>query len=247
MNRAYLEKRFLFFLILLMIFNLGFPIAAFADTRYVSDVLVITLRTEPEKDAEAIVALRSDTPLEVLEETEDFLKVRTDSDQEGWVPKRYITSNIPKPMIITELGEKINRLELSLEAVEKNKIQLEKKLEDIQKNQHNSMGEYQSVIEQERKNAKQKNREYKEISEKYTKLLNQSQNVIQMSEKIATLEKENLQMRVSEKKNEETVKMIENEKKDLLRAGIIRWFLAGSGVLLVGMILGKLSRKKDYY
>jgi len=247
MNRACLEKRFLLFMIFLMIVTLGFPIAAFTDTRYVSDVLVIKLRNEPEKDSEAIRTLRSDTPLEVLEETEAYLKVRIDSGQEGWVTKRYITSNIPKPMIITELGEKINRLELSLETVEKNKIQLEQELGNIKRNQNTSLGQYQSVVEQERKDAQKKDKEYKEISQKYTKLVNQSQNVIQLSEKIEKLQKENLQMRVSGKKNKETIQRIENEKKDLLRAAIIRWFLAGSGVLLVGMILGKLSRKKDYY
>jgi SH3 domain protein len=247
MNRVYFEKLTFVFMIFSMIMIFTFPIAAKADTRYVSDVLVITLRAEPEKDSEVVRALRSDTPIEVLEETEEHLRVRTDANQEGWVVKRYITSNIPKPMIITELGEKINRLELSLETVEQTKNQLEKELEEIQNNQNNSIGEYKSAVELERKDAQKINKEYKVIFKKYNILLNQSQNVIQMSEKIKALENKNIKLRVSEKKNKQILLTLENDKKDLFRAAIIRWFLAGSGVLFVGMILGKLSRKKDYY
>jgi SH3 domain protein len=68
-----------------------------------------------------------------------------------------------------------------------------------------------------------------------------------MSAKIKELEEKIINLNGSEKNLKELAEKLKQEKKGLLRAGIIRWFLAGSGVLFVGIILGKLSRKKDYY
>jgi len=230
-----------------MILVSSFPIDASAETRYVSDILVITMRAEEDKDSAVIQTLRSNTPLEVLEETEEYLKVRTENNQEGWVNKRYITSSIPKSMMIAELGEKINRLELNLEAIKKEKKQLENVLEENRQNQGHSIGQYQSAIEQERRDAKKLNEEYKDISEKYNQLLNQSQNVTQMAQKIEKLENENSRLQNSETKNSKTIEKLKSEKNDLFQTGIIRWFMAGAAVLLVGILLGKISRKKDYY
>ncbi|MFH2065573.1 MAG: TIGR04211 family SH3 domain-containing protein [Pseudomonadota bacterium] len=247
MNRACMERTVIFFIFFSMILVSAFPIAVSAETRYVSDILVITMRAEEDKDSGVVQTLRSNTPLEVLEETEEYLKVRTENNQEGWVNKRYITSSIPKPMIIAELGEKINRLELNLEAIKKGKKQLENELEENRQNQGHSIGQYQSAIEQERRDAKKVNEEYKDISEKYNQLLNQSQNVTQMAQKIEKLENENSQLQDSEIKNSKTIEKLKSEKNDLFQTGIIRWFIAGAAVLLVGILLGKISRRKDYY
>lgn len=247
MNPVCLEKSIRVALITLLIFITVFPAAAAAETRYVSDLLLITMRTEPEKDAEVIETLRSDTPVEVLEEIEEFSKVRTESGSEGWVVSRYLTTNIPKAMIITELGEKINKLELSLETAVKDKEQLTNELEELRTQKNNKLGDYQSTIEQERKEALEISSEFKALSKKYNQLVNQSQNVIQLAEKIKKLENENIQLRVAKKDCGSTIQELEGDKKELFRRVIIRWFIAGGAVLLTGIILGRLSRKKDYY
>lgn len=247
MNRACSKRPMLLIMIFSMFLTIVFPMVAAAETRYVSDILVITMRADEDKDSAVVQTLRSNTPLEVLEETDDFLKVRTESNKEGWVNKRYTTANIPKPMIISELGEKISRLESNLEEMEKKNNQLESELESIRSNQDHSPGESQAAVEQARRDANKISEEYKEISEKYTKLLNQSKNVVQMSQKIEKLENENMQLQVTEKKNIETIAKMKNETNHLFRTGIIWWFVAGASVLLVGILLGKISRKKDYY
>ncbi len=247
MHRAYLGKPILFIILFLNILIAVFPAAASAETRYVSDVMLITLRKAPDNDSEVIQRLRSDVPLEVLEEAGDYAKVRTDSNQEGWVIKRYITPNIPKSRVITELGEKIKRLELSLETLEKEKNQLGIELEKIRSNPDNPSGAVQSTNEQERKDMERIVTEHQEISEKYNKLLNQSKNVTQLSQKLETLENENIQLRASGKKSNEVIRTMKTIKETFFQADMIRWFLAGSGVLLIGILLGKVSRKKEYY
>lgn len=247
MQRAYLGKPILFIILFFIILIAVFPAAASAETRYVSDVMMITLRKAPDNDSEMIQRLRSDAPLEVLEEVADFARVRTDSNQEGWVIKRYITPDIPKTTIITELEEKIKRLELSLETLEKEKNQLGIELEKIRRNPDNPSGAVQSTNEQERKDMEKIVTEHQEISEKYNKLLNQSKNVTQLSQKLETLENENIQLRAAGKKSNEVIRTMKTIKDTFFQADMIRWFIAGSGVLLIGILLGKVSRKKEYY
>jgi len=61
------------------------------------------------------------------------------------------------------------------------------------------------------------------------------------------LEKENIKLRASENKSREAIKIFEIIKDNFFQSDMIPWFLAGSGVLLVGILLGKASRKKEYY
>jgi len=243
--KAHIKFRFLIMIVLMafMVIEAG---NAQAETRYVSDLLVITLRSEPEKDSESIRTLRSNTPLEVLEEYGEYLKVKTEKDEEGWVIKRYITSNIPKPMIITELGERINKLEEQNEELVKIRENLEAEFNEIKKYQNGS-DEYKASIRKERKEAAKASRELNAMTRKYNALRDKSRNVIEMAEKNKKLEKKIIKLNTSEVKLKELSEKLKQEKKDLLRASIIKWFLAGGGVLFAGMILGKISRKKDYY
>ncbi|MDP1465893.1 SH3 domain-containing protein, partial [Klebsiella pneumoniae] len=56
---------------------LALPLAAAAETRYVSDQLVVTLRQQPADQAEVITTLRTDTPLEILADQGRYLLVQT--------------------------------------------------------------------------------------------------------------------------------------------------------------------------
>jgi len=84
--------------------------SAYADRRYVSDKLIVTLREAPRKDGMALRKLGTGTPVEVLEESGRYLRVRTEEGEEGWVGKQYISSEVPKPIVIAGLRKEIDRL-----------------------------------------------------------------------------------------------------------------------------------------
>ena len=83
--------RFLFISLILLISSMP-PLPAAADTRYVGDELVITLRQGKGTDYKIIRTLKSGTPFEVLEEGKSYLKVRTEDGVEGYVLRQYVTS-----------------------------------------------------------------------------------------------------------------------------------------------------------
>lgn len=65
---------------------------SFAQTLYVSDELVITVRTGPSTQNAIVRNLNSGDAVTVLEEADngDYVRVRTDSGEEGWALRRYL-------------------------------------------------------------------------------------------------------------------------------------------------------------
>jgi SH3 domain protein len=97
----------LFLLLILLSAQVG---TAQADRRYVSDMLIITLREAPDADSRVLRTLRTGAPVEVLEESGRYLRVQTEAGEEGWVPEQYIAAETPKVIIIAQLKDEINRL-----------------------------------------------------------------------------------------------------------------------------------------
>ncbi len=110
-----LKVVFLFALLILVWVPVG---SAYADRRYVSDRLIVTLREAPRKDGVALRKLGTGTPVEVLEESGRYLRVRTEEGEEGWVGKQYISSEVPKPIIIAGLRKEIGLLKARIKEFE---------------------------------------------------------------------------------------------------------------------------------
>ncbi len=81
-----------------------------AKTQYVSDELVINLREGKGNEYKIIKMLKRDTPLKILEEGDQYLRVRTEEGLEGWVLKQFVTSETPKTAVIAGLKEERDRL-----------------------------------------------------------------------------------------------------------------------------------------
>ena len=106
--------------ILVMLLSVAFIMSAsttsvFADTRYVSDRLIISVRDAQNPDAAVLGYIETATPVDILEEKEDFLKIRTEDGIEGWVRAQYIVSEKPKALIIENLKNEIRALNKEFE------------------------------------------------------------------------------------------------------------------------------------
>jgi SH3 domain protein len=211
-----------------------------AKTVYVSDELIITMREGKGNEYKIIESLKTGTPLEVIEESEKYLKVRTKSGSEGWVLKWYVNRKTPKPVVIAGLEKKVARLETAIAQYKKDKetaqgelktarSDLTKKIEDLKQNLSTSKGK-----------AEQTARELAVITKKYNDLFKESKDVVNLVKERDSLKEANSNLQTKAEQLQE-----ENEKLKLTQ--MIWWFVAGGGVFFVGWIVGKISRQKRFY
>lgn len=197
-----------------------------ADTRYVTDQLVLTVRADKTPGAEILTTLQTDAPVEVLAEENGYLKVRTADGVQGYVQAQYITKETPKPVIIDRLEGQIASLRQQLEKIRQSKGSTFAQVEALQ-------GE-KAALEAE----------LTEVREQLEAVRQRHQTLKQNSQQVLDIMAERDQLQSRNNKLVEEAATLREENEQLLRTGMIRWFLAGAGVLLAGWIMGKSSRKK---
>lgn len=212
-------------------------VSAYADTRYVSDTLVITMRTGAGDEYRIIKTLKTDTPVEVLEESGEYLKVRVKDGTEGWVLKQYISPDTPKPTIISRLRNEIDRLKSDI-------AKLDRERDALRKNLQSEKGQLTSTVKDLQKTLGEKNAEIKDltgqlndVTARYNRLLEDSKDVVNIVNERDMLTEENERL-ASEKD------VLQKKNTKLARTQMIYWFLAGGGVFFIGWIAGQFSRRK---
>ncbi|MBW1673960.1 MAG: TIGR04211 family SH3 domain-containing protein [Deltaproteobacteria bacterium] len=211
-----------------------------ADRRYVSDMLLITLRAGEGREYRVIKTLKTDTPVEVLEESEDYLRVRTDEGEEGWVAKQYITSEVPKSVVIGELKKETSKLNARIEELEKDQASLLEQFEITKQSHAVKVEELEKNASNRRKEASRLEIKLAQITEKHNTLIDQSKNVVDLISEHKRLQAKNVSLNTR-------VEHLQKENTDLRNTRRLQWFLAGGGVFFIGWIVGKVSRKKKYY
>lgn len=205
-----MRKSVFYFMIVMMILCLS-PSFVLAKTGYVSDRLILTFRQRPDNASSVIKTLKSDTPVTILEEKNEFYKIELESKETGWVEKNFIIFEMPKALIIDQLKKENDSL--------KNKISelnlLETNLKTIDDG---------SLSDKD---------------EKYNDLIKNAGNIQKIIQENQAYQKKNLDLL-------KKLEQLETKDEDLLKTGMIKWFMAGVGVLLLGWIIGTSvsSRKR---
>ncbi|MBA3013025.1 MAG: TIGR04211 family SH3 domain-containing protein [Proteobacteria bacterium] len=231
-------RQFLTGLWILALLILSVPGYSQARTGYVSDMLILTFREGPGTSYSILQTLKSNTALTIQEEDNGYYKVMLDSGETGWVDKQFVVFETPKAMIIQALEKEKKALESQLETLAQDHELLKSQMTDKTSRQT----EEAITMENHLKEALEKNRalaaQLKESQSQYSDLQAQSQNVLEIVEK-------NKELAETNKHLSDTLAQLENQTSHLFRTGMIKWFLAGVGVLLLGWIIGQsVSSKK---
>ena len=224
-----------FTLVLLASYVLVEPAAA--DTRYVGDQLIITMRQGKSNQHKILKTLTTGTPLEVLEEDESYLKVRTTDGIEGYVQRQYMSSNPPKTQRIEELEMLNSSLQKKISSLEETNSSLEMQLRTLQENYNQKFSTISAKSADMEQNLEQALNNEQIMAEKYETLLAQAENVVEIA-----AERDELLQKNKRLETEVTALLKKNDK--LADSRMVKWFLAGGGVFLFGWIIGKISRKK---
>lgn len=202
------------------------PGTGFAATKYVSDELIITMRTGQGNQYEIIKTLKSGTRLDIIEQTQTgYTKVKTEDGTEGWVRTQYL-SDEPIAAIklsreeakVEKLTARVATLQKELKGLRTDKSKLDSSIAKLQSDYESSTKELAHMNELASR-PKQLARENKELRMQYE----------QISDELVLVKQENQVLKDRSKRN---------------------WFLAGAGVVILGMIVGLIIpklrfRKKD--
>lgn len=196
---------------------------AFAESRYVDDHLIITMRTGKANTYQILRTIPSGTQLELLQVDGEYSRVRTPDGVEGWVLSQYLTKT---PIARVRLA----KAEKQLERLRQEKQQLEQQLASLQA-EKSTLAKEHTDLGNETEQLRGELDKLREVAAHPVELAQQNQ---ELSDKVSNLNKQL-----------ELVQQANDELKDHSRRD---WFLAGGGVLfggiLLGLLLPMLRRKK---
>jgi SH3 domain protein len=220
--------------------SLFIPAVAAAETVYVTDQLTVNLRRGNSTEFKILKMVKTGTPLEVLERAagDNYVKVRLEGGEEGYVLAQHLTDEIPKHIVISRLEKQVEKIKEQLAQAKAKLAESSQVLNTVQVKQNLKEGELTGSIKELNQALATAQEELRTVTEKYDTLLENSGKVAEITDERDRLKKTN-------EKLSSDVLSLTAENSDLMRTGGIKWFLAGGAVFLLGWLIGKISRKKQ--
>ena len=198
--------------------------SVYAETVYVSDIQFVAIREGLDNSTRAVErGLKSGTPLEILERSEGYSKVRTPSGNEGWVADYFLSEDTVTRDKMSALQSQVNRVTESRNDIANTLKASQQKIQElIQEN--TQLKNNNSALEQELS-------DLAEISEKAKEIVSKNETI---SYEMASLRQ----------RTDAAV----TQANQLQKSNDQRWFIIGAGTLFGGLFLGillpSLRRKK---
>ena len=189
---------------------LGIGLAMAQTTAYVSDQLEVTMRSGEGNQFRIVRMLQSGTEVEVLERSDGWTQVRAGGDT-GWLLSRYLQ---PEPAARARLDEALD----TAERLRTDNRQLSDQLDEAREALE-TLSARNDMLEEENLRMQQRLEEAGEglqLADQNQDLLKQ---VVDLEREVQDLAREN--RRIGERDRQE-------------------WFLAGAGVIAMGMLIGIL-------
>jgi SH3 domain protein len=211
---------------------------AYAEKRYIVDVLVVTLRDSPDESYRSIKSLKTGNSFTVLEEQENFIKVETTDGTVGWLPKQYTTATPPKALLVDELTKKVETISNEKEKLKSKVEQFSEQIAQKEQIINEVENKYSLVKKTENKDLVNLQQQLDLVSKQYESLLKESETIVQTAKERDVLQKANTLLT-------QKVASLEQENTSLATQQALYWFLAGGGVLFLGWLIGRLSFKRQ--
>ena len=205
-----------------LIFALSFT--AQAETQYVSDHLVITVRTGQGAQFQIIKTLESGEHVKVLETTETgYTKIEASDGTEGWVRSQYLAEEPVASEKLVKAEAKLLKTRTSLKA-------LKEKFATLSKD-HKVLSDTQSKLSTDK-----------------NKLDTELARLNKIAKKPIILDRQNRELQQKNVTLEKDLQRLNQENNSLNDRSQREWFIAGAlvlfGGILLGLIIPKLRSKK---
>ncbi|MDJ0819063.1 MAG: TIGR04211 family SH3 domain-containing protein [Desulfobacterales bacterium] len=196
-----------------------FAVTGFAESMYISDKLKVTVRRGPSTEYKILDIAESGERVEILETGEDWTLVRLDNGKEGYVTTRYLMANPTHAIRLEQLQAKHKSLTQQAAALLEENTSLREENKKLL-----------STLSGTEKSLKKLDNDYQELKAGSAEFLSLKTKYKQVSEQLT----------------EQTKKadILDKELSKVELNQYIKWFLAGSGVLLVGFIIGFSAKRQ---
>ena len=193
---------------------------AHAATKYVNDNLTITVRSGQGNEHKIIKTISTGDKVEVLEEFSDtgYARATLADGTEGWILSRYLTD---KP-VAKDL----------LERLEKRYEQLKEKYDVSTEELKTLKAEFSKI-----------NRDSASVSKDYKALQDRMERINEVAAKPILLDKENRELKEQNVTLTNEMQLIKQENQILKDRSDRDWFIAGGGVMVIGILLGLVLPK----
>ena len=196
---------------------------ASGETKYVTDVFEVMVRTGPKKTNKIIAMPKSGTPIEIIElpdeqRVEEWVKVRLDNGTEGWMLSRFLIPGPPKKDVIARLENNNRKLKQRVATLGEENVQLKKVRKELESALKNQTAKGTT------------------LKDSYETLKRESKDFLALK---ASYEKASQELKTKTKQ----VGELQQDVEGLRNSQTLRWFVAGASIILVGFIIGYVSRR----
>ncbi|MCW8930945.1 MAG: TIGR04211 family SH3 domain-containing protein [Gammaproteobacteria bacterium] len=205
-------------LTIITLFSLFFSSVTVAKVRYVSDELVINMRSGKGNGFKIIKIIKSGTPLTILAEDSGYTHARTPQGVEGWVLSRFLINTPVARTLLDKAQQDVAQMKEKYDAMSTELSTVKAERDKLSKSENKLL------------NNKEK------LNVELTKLKKIAARPMQ-------LEAENDQLRNDLVKIEAENRLMKQEYQTLEDNTDQEWFMTGAGVLFGGMILGLIFPK----
>jgi SH3 domain protein len=206
-----MTRKFLALLCLIL-----FASGAQAESVYVVDKLIITMRSGQGNQYQIVRTWPSGTKLDVLETAEKYTRVRGPDNTEGWVLNQYISSQPTAKILLGAAQSKIKKLEAE-------NAQLKKET--------GSASATNTTL----------SKELNDLKRKYKKQVEELTHLRSVAAKPLKLENENQQLKKDYLKLENEHELLRQENQVLQDSSDRDWFINGALVIIAGIIIGLIA------
>lgn len=196
-----------------------------ARSMYVNDIIRITFRTGPGISHKVVDEIKSGQRVEMLAEEGGWTRVRLPDGKTGWVLSRFLTNERPNKIELSLLQEQNENLTAQLNTLQEENEALKKENEALSA----AVAEKQEQLD--------------EVNRSLETLKVDCADFIKMRD---AYEDAAADLEAQKSRAESLAEQVRGLRKERT----IRWFLAGGGVLLVGMLIGlslRRQRRRSYY
>jgi SH3 domain protein len=187
-----------------------------AATRYVMPSAEVVVRTGQGNEYKIIGMVKDGDVVDLLQESDAYAMVRLPDGREGWMLKRFLSAAPPLSVVVASLRAENEKMK-------QREMEQTQQVNEISENLKKAEAELVSILT-----------ERDRIKTDYQNLRQDTADVILIKEDMLRVTKEN-ELLVQE------MAALKEENNKLNKDRSINWFLAGGGVLLVGMFIGRLS------